>query len=78
MQQIILLNLLGMCISFLLLCQYERKKEGDIEGLVDELPSILFLTIIYPFGIIGWCLINMGDGLECLFKDREWFWEQEK
>ena len=68
MQQIILLNLLGMCISFLLLCQYEREKEGDIEGLVNEAPVVIATTILWPLGIFIWCCLNVDK----LFKERKW------
>jgi len=74
MQQIILLNLLGMCVSFLLLCQFERKQSGDIEGLVREAPIVLITTIVWPIGIFVWCCMNVDK----LFKERKWFWKQEK
>lgn len=47
----LLLNPLGMCVSFLLLCQYEREKEGDIAGLVKEASLVLLITILWPMGI---------------------------
>jgi len=74
MQQIILLNLLGMCVSFLLLCQYERGHEGNIEGLTREAPIVLITTIVWPMGVLVWCLMNTDK----LFKERKWFWKQEK
>lgn len=68
MQQIILLNLLGMCVSFLLLCQYEREHEGDIEGLAREWPIVALTSILWPMGIFVWCCMNIDK----LFKERKW------
>lgn len=68
MQQILLLNLIGMCVSFLLLCQYEREQSGDIEGLAREWPIVSLTAILWPMGIFIWCLMNVDK----LVKERKW------
>ena len=69
MTNIILLNLLGMCVSFLLICNAEREDRGDIEGLVTDIWLVIVATIIWPAGIIAWCCFNFDK----LFKERKLF-----
>jgi hypothetical protein len=78
MQQIILINLLGMCISFLMICHMERNEEGNLTQLKKHIPLLLLGTIVYPLGIFVFMLSNAETVFYFMFKDRKWFWKQEK